>query len=86
MRITKTLLREHKACAPQLELFISTFPGGMDVTLDNCLECVRVGFNLYWGAEHLMSPPASKAYQEATAPAFVAAWRIHEAEIAEAVK
>jgi len=52
-----------------LALFADEWPSGMSVTLGNCKRAVELGLDVNWAAEHLLSSPAWKAYDEARAPA-----------------
>ena len=70
-RITATWLKEQNACADQVALFAKTFPRGGKPTKANLLKAARAGLDLDWLAGFL-SPPASKAYYEATAAALKA--------------
>ena len=68
MKITKTLLKRKGACRIQLALFASYYPKGVVVTRELCLKHAHE-FDWSWGANHLLSAPASKAYDEAMVPA-----------------
>ena len=88
--ITPQLLASNGACQDQVDKFALRWPKGGEVTLENCIEASRLGLNLAWAAENLLTAPALqayeeatatawKAYQEATATAFCTAWKIDHA-------
>ena len=62
--ITADMLSEHKACTGQYELFCRTWPDGCKVTLEDCKNAVRLGFNIDWAAQHLLGKAELDAYHE----------------------
>lgn len=68
-RITARLLASKDACREQRDIFAKEWPGGAEVTLENCRRASSLGLDLAWAAQRLLSPPAWKAYQEAMATA-----------------
>jgi hypothetical protein len=69
--ITADMLREKQACADQLRVFEERFPNGAEVSEALARELALV-FDWEWAAKALLSPSASKAYNEATALAWEA--------------
>ena len=67
--ITADMLSEHNACTEQYKLFCKTWPDGCKVTLKDCKNAVRLGFNIDWAAQHLLGKAELKAYYEAVATA-----------------
>ena len=67
--ITAGMLREHNACTEQYKLFCMTWPDGCKVTLKDCKNAVRLGFDIDWAAQHLLGKAELEAYREAIAPA-----------------
>ena len=80
--ITADMLSEHKACAEQYELFCRTWPDGCKVTLEDCKNAVRLGFNIDWAAQHLLGKAELDAYHEA----FATAWKAFYEAVAPARK
>ena len=67
--ITADMLSEHKACTEQYKLFCKTWPDGCKVTLEDCKNAVRLGFDIDWAARRLLGKAELEAYDEAIAPA-----------------
>ena len=67
--ITADMLSEHKACTVQYKLFCRTWPDGCKVTLEDCKNAVRLGFDIDWAAQHLLGKAELEAFDEAFAPA-----------------
>ena len=67
--ITADMLSEQKACTGQYELFCRTWPDGCKVTLEDCKNAVRLGFDIYWAARRLLGKAELEAYNEAVATA-----------------
>ena len=67
-KVTAALLKKHKACSSEVERFNREFPGGADITLDNCHKAVTCDFNILWFASHCLPAPLWKAYEEGEAP------------------
>ena len=63
MYITVKLLKKHKACKEQVDLFAATFPNGAHVTEAACLA-VADQFDFRWAADNLL-PRKSKAEYKA---------------------
>ena len=72
MRITHSLLVSVDACPKQVELFDKTFPRSAVVTLANCRKAAAAGLDFGFAANHFLSGPQHKAYNEATAAAYKA--------------
>jgi hypothetical protein len=70
-KITVARLKEKCACTSQVELFEKLFPNGVVPTVDVCLE-VADKFDWNWASLNLLSAPAQKAYDKATATALKA--------------
>ena len=81
MQITLTMLKSKHACPVQCSEFEKRFGDSIEVTPALCLSVASV-FDWKWAAEHLLSPPARKAYYEAKAPA----WKAYNEAIAPALK
>ena len=67
--ITADMLREQLACTGQYELFCKTWPDGCKVTLEDCKNAVRLGFDIDWAVQHLLGKAELEAYNEAIATA-----------------
>ena len=67
--ITADMLREQLACTGQYELFCMTWPDGCKVTLEDCKNAVRLGFDIDWAVQHLLGKAELEAYNEAIATA-----------------
>ena len=67
--ITSRMLRKARACEEQYELFHATFGDSVEVTESNCLRAAKVGLDIEWAAEHLLSDPAREEYGRAVGPA-----------------
>ena len=65
--ITADMLREHDACTEQYELFCRTWPKGCKVTLKDCKNAVRLGFDIDWAARCLLGKAELEAFDEAVA-------------------
>ena len=72
MNITKKILRAHKACTSQVDIFAAEWPKGVDITEEVLRRALALKLDLDWAAWHLLSEPARKAYEEAKAPALKA--------------
>ena len=70
MNITIKWLKEKNACSDQVELFKKTFGEKATLNLPNLKKAATSGLNIDWFAEHFLSAPALKAYDEARATAF----------------
>ena len=81
MIITAKQLESLGACADQVELFRHLFGARQKVTVALCRK-YAANFDWNWAAASLLSPPARKAYEEATAPA----WKAYEEAMAPALK
>lgn len=85
MKITLELLKKHKACGEQLDMFRYRYPNGVDVTSET-LALARVqGFNVRW-LERMIPLGREKGYKAAVAPvrevynaANNAAWKVYKA-------
>ena len=62
--ITADMLSEQLACVEQYELFCRTWPKGCKVTLKDCKNAVRLGFDIDWAAQHLLGKAELDAYHE----------------------
>ena len=51
--MTADRLREHDACANEVEAFETLYPDGLEVTLYNLREAAGGGFNVWWLYEML---------------------------------
>ena len=69
MNITKKILQAHEACTSQVDTFAAEWPKGVDITEEVLRRALALKLDLDWAAWHLLSEPARKAYEEATAPA-----------------
>ena len=67
--ITADMLREQLACTGQYKLFCRTWPKGCKVTLKDCKNAVRLGFDIDWAAQHLLGKAELEAYREDVATA-----------------
>ena len=65
--ITAGMLREQLACTGQYKLFCRTWPKGCKVTLKDCKNAVRLGFNIDWAARCLLGKAELEAFDEAVA-------------------
>lgn len=65
-RITLDMLRG--ACKEQRNIFEAEWPEGADATIENVRRAQELGLNLAWG-EHWFTATAWKVYLEAIAPA-----------------
>ena len=68
MIITVKLLKAERACASQVAIFASLFPGGMPVTRANLQRCAVARLDLDWAAGHLLPRAARDAYYVALKP------------------
>ncbi|MCJ7787903.1 MAG: hypothetical protein MUP20_04220 [Methyloceanibacter sp.] len=68
MKITLELLKEHKACAAQAELFARLWPKGGKVSLHNLKRARKAGMDATWLC-CLLSPQARAAFALAVKPA-----------------
>ncbi len=66
MKITKELLERHNACEDQVDLFISLFPEGTEVTEESCLKAVEGGIDFEWACCNLLKN--QDAYEAARKP------------------
>ena len=76
-----------------MRIAVQEWLDGGDVTLANCRRAATLGIDLDCAANHLLSAPARKAYNEAMAPARKAyeeamapAWKAYEEAMARAWK
>ena len=82
MFISKELLEKHAACKNQLDKFVELFPDGVDATRELCLAHAQT-FDFTW-AHYLLPRPACEAYDEAALAA--AASKAYNEAIAPARK
>jgi len=61
MYLTVKMLKRHKACQDQVDLFATTFPDGVQVTEDVCFA-VCLDFDWDWAASTLLPPEALAEY------------------------
>ena len=80
--ITAGMLREQLACTVQYKLFCMTWPDGCKVTLKDCKNAVRLGFNIDWAVQHLLGKAELEAYNEA----FATAWKAYDEAVDPARK
>ena len=85
MKITSNLLKAKNAYSGQVDVFETEWPGGCEITLENCKRAVDLNLDLNWAAKHLLPAPAWQAYQEVEAPAWqayqeveVPAWQAYQ--------
>jgi hypothetical protein len=81
--ITKKMLCEHDACGEQVRLFIKTFGREVKITLAVCRNAVKVGLNLQWASENLLSAPALAEYERVKAQAWAEYERVTVPALAE---
>jgi len=67
MYLTVKMLKKHKACQEQVDMFEATFPDGVQVTEDVCLA-VADKFEFTWAAGHLLPPEARAEYKAEHTP------------------
>ncbi len=66
MRITARLLREKRACEPDIAAFEKQWPDGCEVTPENCrIAFVELNMSPSWAADALLSKEAWDKYQTA---------------------
>jgi len=75
MQITVKDLRDKEACPDQIRVFADAWPKGCKITLSVTRRALKLSLDLDWAARNFFTAPAEKAYQEATAKAFVAGAR-----------
>ena len=69
IHITAEMLRQHKACSEQIDLFVSNFPDG--IMLKNKEHALRVAqsvaevFDFEWAGENLLKGRFVDLYEEA---------------------
>ena len=80
--ITAQMLRDRGACNDQVNIFAAEWPGGAEVTLENCLRAAELGFNFDWVANVLLPSEARQVY----AAAIDEALRVHYAATKEALR
>ena len=80
--ITAQMLRDRGACNDQVNIFAAEWPGGAEVTLENCLRAAELGFNFDWAANVLLPSEARQVYRAATKEA----WRAYDAARAATVE
>ena len=67
--ITIEWLESEEACKDQVQIFTETFGDSADLTSENIREAVRVGLDIHWLAEHLLTTCDLKdAYHAACQP------------------
>jgi len=66
--LTLAQLKAKGACADQRNEFKRRFGSQVEISVDLCLSVASV-FDWTWAAHNFLSPPAGRAYEEATAPA-----------------
>ena len=59
----------HGACTGQVEIFVTEWPDGAPLTLDNVRRAAALHLDLNWFALHFLAAPALAAYEQATATA-----------------
>ncbi len=79
MKITPALLKKHKACPAQSDLFSSLFPNGVKVTESLCVAYAGK-FDWDWAAANLLPASARAAYDAAAA----SAWATYDTATASA--
>jgi len=75
-RITVSLLKQHRACPEQVELFASLWPDGVTPTKKDCLRAVKKGLDVNWFVSHCLPAPAQAEYYKVRAPALWAALQV----------
>ena len=65
MHITLKLLKRLKACTPQVAIFASTFPEGVEITEATTYQAAEAGLNLNWLATVLFEHSAAVKYLDA---------------------
>lgn len=78
MRITAQMLRDNKACEPQVNIFEREWPSGVEITEASILRMVELSLEIEWGAETFLTALAWKAHDEATAQALIRAIELQE--------
>jgi len=68
MYITAKMLRKHRACEDQFEVFKKEWPNGVEVTEEACLRAAELGLDIGWAAREFLTDPHLKAYDRAIAP------------------
>ena len=73
MRITAELLREKKACEPDIKKFLERWPEGCEVTPENCEIAFggELDMSVDWAAEFLLSTPTWAKYSEVVSKSWV---------------
>jgi hypothetical protein len=81
-RITVEMLKAHKACSDQVELFERVFPRGAPVSMRSFAKARKAGLDTRWTA-HLLRAPALAEYKKARAPAWAEYEKVRDAALAE---
>ena len=68
MKITAKALREKGACPEQVELFVSEWPEGGEVTEAGLLRAAKIGLDMGWFARHFLPSPLWAEYERQDAP------------------
>ncbi len=66
MKITEEMLRAYYVCEDQVELFVATFPNGMEVTRANVNKAWSADIGVGWVAAALLSGEGWERYDKAT--------------------
>ena len=62
MKITAEQLRLAAANDPDVSALLAEWPDGVEITPDNCLRAMAIGFNIDRAAEYLMSESTKDTY------------------------
>jgi len=81
-RITVEMLKAHKACSDQVELFERVFPRGAPVSMRSFAKARKAGLDTRWTA-HLLRAPALAEYKKVRAPALAEYKKAYDAAWAE---
>ena len=81
--LTVQQLRDARACADQVELFVKLTGATLELTRQWCLDHAQE-FDWIWGAGHLLSPTAVAEYRRVTAAAVAEYQRVTAAAFADA--
>ena len=80
--LTVQQLRDARACADQVELFVKLTGGTLELTRQWCLDHAQE-FDWFWGAGHLLSPAALAEYERVRAAAWAEYDRVMAPALAE---
>ena len=95
-RITVEMLKAHKACSDQVELFERVFPRGAPVSMRSFAKARKAGLDTRWTA-HLLRAPACveyekvrdaalAEYEKVCAPAWVEYKKVRDAALVAALR